>query len=141
MTAKFSVVGNSRDMHPVVRDEVYRIGYEAIRNSCLHSGATQLEIELRYSRDLTLRVNDNGTGFDPEIADKGKERHFGLQGMRERATRISSKLALATSTSGTEVKLIVPGAIIFRMSRPPLRGLLAKIVTFFRVKNDDSDLN
>jgi ligand-binding sensor domain-containing protein/signal transduction histidine kinase len=141
MTARFSVIGNSRDMHPVVRDEVYRIGYEAIRNSCLHSGATQLEIELRYSRDLTLRVNDNGAGFDPEIADKGKDRHFGLQGMRERAARISSKLALATSTSGTEVKLIVPGAIIFRMSRPPRHGLLAKMETLFRVKNEDSDLN
>jgi ligand-binding sensor domain-containing protein/signal transduction histidine kinase len=141
MTARFSVIGNSRDMHPVVRDEVYRIGYEAIRNSCLHSSATQLEIELKYSRDLTLCVNDNGTGFDPEIADNGKDRHFGLQGMRERAARINSKLALATSTSGTKIKLIVPGAIIFRLSRRPQRGLLARIETLFRVKKEDSDLN
>jgi signal transduction histidine kinase len=141
MTAKFSVIGNSRDMHPVVRDEVYRIGYEAIRNSCLHSGATQLEIELRYSRDLTLCVNDNGTGFDLEIADEGKDRHFGLQGMQERAARISAKLALATSAFGTEIKLIVPGRIIFRMSRPPRPSLMAKIGTLFRIKNEGSDLN
>jgi signal transduction histidine kinase len=47
MAVTFSVVGDARDMHPVVRDEVYRVGYEAIRNASLRSSATQLEIELR----------------------------------------------------------------------------------------------
>lgn len=114
MAVKFSVIGNSTDMHPVVRDEVYRIGYEAIRNACLHSSATELEIELRYERDLTLRVSDNGTGIDPSITDRGKDGHFGLLGMRERAERIDGKLTLLTSSSGTEIKLVVPGGIVFR---------------------------
>jgi signal transduction histidine kinase len=39
MEASFSVVGETREMHPIVRDEVYRIGYEAIRNACVHSQA------------------------------------------------------------------------------------------------------
>jgi len=73
MTVKFAVAGDARDMHPVVRDEVYRIGYEAIRNSCQHSSATRLEVELRYSQELTLRVSDNGIGIDQAIADKGKD--------------------------------------------------------------------
>ena len=68
-----------------------------------------------YAEDLTLRVSDNGTGIDPAIADRGKEGHFGLQGMRERATRIGGKLTLrSSSSSGTEIRLLIPGSIIFR---------------------------
>src|SRR6267142_450158 len=124
MRVTFSVVGDARDMHPVVRDEVYRIGYEAIRNACLHSSATQLEIELVYAQELTLRVRDNGVGIDTAIADKGRDGHFGLQGMRERAARIGGTLSMMTSASGTDIKLIVPGGIIFRTIRPFRQGLL-----------------
>jgi hypothetical protein len=113
----FSKAGDSRDMHPIVRDEVYRIAYEAIRNACLHSGGSRIEVELRYERDLVVRVKDNGRGLEPIIAAEGKEEHFGLQGMRERAVRIGAKLTLVSSaTSGTEITLIVPGDIAFRMS-------------------------
>jgi signal transduction histidine kinase len=72
-------------------------------------------VALSYSEDLTLRVSDNGTGIDPAIADRGKEGHFGLQGMRERATRIGGKVTLrSSSSSGTEIRLMIPGSIIFR---------------------------
>jgi signal transduction histidine kinase len=119
MAVTFSVVGDAREMHPIVRDEIYRIGYEAIRNACMHSRASQLEVELRYAHDLTLRVSDNGTGIDPAIADRGKDGHFGLQGMRERTARIGGNLMLGSSShSGTEIKLIVPGVIIFRKMTP-----------------------
>ena len=50
-------------MHPIVRDEVYRIGYEAIRNACVHSQAARLQVELAYAEDLILRVRDNGVGI------------------------------------------------------------------------------
>jgi signal transduction histidine kinase/ligand-binding sensor domain-containing protein len=111
----FSVVGEAREMHPIVRDEVYRIGYEAIRNACVHSSASRLDVELRYSHDLTVRVSDNGVGMDATVATKGKDGHFGLQGMKERAARIEGKLTiLSSATSGTEVTLVVPGGIVFR---------------------------
>jgi signal transduction histidine kinase len=114
MAVTFSVVGDTREMHPIVHDEIYRIGHEAIRNACLHSGSSQLEVELRYEHRLTLRVSDNGTGIDPVIADRGKDGHFGLQGMRERASRIGGELTLASSSGcGPEIRLIVPGGIIF----------------------------
>jgi signal transduction histidine kinase/ligand-binding sensor domain-containing protein len=133
MAVTFSVTGDAREMHPIVRDEIYRIGYEAIRNACMHSGASRLEVELRYTRDLTLRVDDNGTGIDPVIADRGKDGHFGLQGMRERAARIGGKLALGSSpNSGTEIKLVVPGSIIFRKTMPVRRSLFTTIRTLFR---------
>jgi signal transduction histidine kinase len=86
MAVTFSAVGDAREMHPIVRDEVYRIGYEAVRNACMRSGASQLEVELIYARDLALRVSDNGTGIDPAVADRGKDGHFGLQGMRARCS-------------------------------------------------------
>jgi signal transduction histidine kinase len=103
-------------MHPIVRDEVYRIGYEAIRNACMHSEASLLEVDLRYEQDLVVRVKDNGKGIDAAIVAEGKDGHFGLQGMRERAARIGAKLILSSSaTSGTEITLVVPGDIAFRI--------------------------
>ncbi|WP_146072261.1 sensor histidine kinase [Bryocella elongata] len=119
MTVAFSVIGDARDLHPIVRDEVYRVGYEAIRNAAMHSRASRLEIDLRYANDLSLRVKDNGVGIDPSISDDGKTGHFGLQGMRERAARIRSKLSIMSSANaGTEVTLIVPGNIVYRKTRP-----------------------
>jgi signal transduction histidine kinase/ligand-binding sensor domain-containing protein len=115
MEASFSVVGDARDMHPIVRDEVYRVGYEAIRNASVHSQASMLRVTLTYADELSVEVADNGVGMDPMVADRGKEGHFGLQGMRERADRIAGKLTVASSPeSGTQIKLVVPGKIIYR---------------------------
>ena len=111
----FSVNGVSREMHPVVRDEIYRIGYEAIRNACTHSGAGKLEVELTYAHDLTLRVSDDGVGIEAAVIEQGKEGHFGLRGMKERAERIGAKFTLDSSpNSGTVITLVVPGRIAFR---------------------------
>ncbi len=65
MEVVVSVDGEPRNVHPIVRDEVYRIGYEAIRNACLHAEAARLEIALSYAPDFSLRVTDNGKGIDP----------------------------------------------------------------------------
>jgi len=117
---RFSLVveGATKEMHPVVRDEVYRIGYEAIRNACTHSGGNGVEVTLSYARDLELRIRDNGKGIDQEIVGKGRPGHFGLAGMQERATRIGGKLSIRSSASaGTEVELIVAGQIVYRRKR------------------------
>lgn len=114
----FSVRGDAREMHPLVRDEVYRIGYEAIRNACVHSTANRVDVVLSYATDLSLEVRDNGIGIDPVIAKAGKEGHFGLQGMRERASRIGARLTIASSANlGTEVRVVVPGRVVFRKPR------------------------
>ena len=118
MEVSLQISGEIREMHPIVRDEVYRIGYEAVRNACVHSRATQLTLELSYAQDLSLRVADNGVGIDPEIVRRGKSGHFGLQSMRERAARIVGKFSVESSAgSGTVVTLIVPGGIIYRSGR------------------------
>jgi signal transduction histidine kinase/ligand-binding sensor domain-containing protein len=128
MEGSLSVVGDANEMHPIVRDEVYRIGYEAIRNACVHSQASQLRVELTYAEDLSLCVSDNGVGMGPAVADHGKDEHFGLRGMRERAERIVAKLTLVSSAaSGTKIKLVVPGSIIYRETPSNRRKLPARI--------------
>jgi signal transduction histidine kinase/ligand-binding sensor domain-containing protein len=115
----FMVEGTVKEMHPVVRDEVYRIGYEAIRNAFHHSGGTEVQVVLSYTHSLELIVRDDGKGIDPDIAVKGKPSHFGLTGMQERAVRIGAKLSISSSANtGTKLELIVPGHVIF--SRPRL---------------------
>jgi signal transduction histidine kinase/ligand-binding sensor domain-containing protein len=115
MEVSLQLWGPIQEMHPIVRDEVYRIGYEAIRNACVHSHATQLRVELSYGQDLSLRICDNGVGIDPDIVHRGKPGHFGLQSMRERAERIMGKFSIeSTAGFGTAITLTVPGGIIYR---------------------------
>jgi signal transduction histidine kinase/ligand-binding sensor domain-containing protein len=115
MAASVSVDGAPRALRPIVEEEIYRIAYEAIRNACRHSGGRRLEISVNYSADFALRVADDGIGIDPAVADAGRDGHFGLQGMRERAARISATLTIVSSfDSGTEIRLVVPGPVVFR---------------------------
>jgi signal transduction histidine kinase len=117
MTVDFAVIGESKELHPIVRDEVYRLGYEAIRNSILHSHASKLKVELKYGSDLVVRVQDNGVGIDATVLSEGKEGHFGLQGMRERAARVGGKLTIASSpATGTDITVMISGNIVFKKS-------------------------
>jgi signal transduction histidine kinase len=77
-----------------------------------------VEVALSYAHNLELRVRDDGKGIDPKLAPAGKPEHFGLTGMKERATRISGKLTVSSSVNaGTEVELVVPGQIVFRAQK------------------------
>jgi signal transduction histidine kinase/ligand-binding sensor domain-containing protein len=114
MTVSVSVIGDARELHPIVRDELYRIGNEAIQNAKIHSHGSRLSIDLTYGHDLTFHVGDNGVGIDPDYAIGGREGHHGLQGMRERAARIQGRLTILSSTeSGTDISVIVPGSVSF----------------------------
>ena len=118
-----SVRGPSRDTAPLVRDEVYWIAHEAIRNACKHSGARHIITNLIYSKDLELSICDDGRGIPEDILREGRIGHFGLRGMRERASQIGVALTISSSAQkGTEVRLLVPGVKIFvsKRSRPIL---------------------
>ncbi|HYP05096.1 MAG TPA: two-component regulator propeller domain-containing protein, partial [Bryobacteraceae bacterium] len=109
-------LGTRRPLHPILRDEVYRIGREAIINALRHSGATRIDATIEYTaRRFLVSVRDNGCGIDSAILQQGRDGHWGLPGMRERAERIGAKLRVWSSTStGTEVELYVPGHVAFR---------------------------
>jgi signal transduction histidine kinase/ligand-binding sensor domain-containing protein len=115
-----STVGGPIDWHPVLRNEIYRIGYEAIRNARAHAEATRLEIQLIYGkREFELRINDNGRGMDENVLNEGKPGHFGLQGMRERALRIGARLTIRSSNHGTEVRFVLPNNRIYERKNHP----------------------
>jgi signal transduction histidine kinase len=99
---------------------VYRIVREALANAFRHSQARTIEVVLEYApRELRISVRDNGCGIDPTVLQRGREGHWGLAGMRERAERIDAKLRLLSSVaSGTEVELRVPGRIAFESANP-----------------------
>ena len=130
MTVSLSVLGDVQELHPIVRDELYRIGYEAIQNAKAHSHGSLLEISLAYGRDLILHVRDNGVGIDPSYALSGRDGHHGLQGMRERAARIQARLTILSSTeAGTDISVIVPGSVSFQH---PNRGVRTAIRRLYR---------
>jgi signal transduction histidine kinase len=109
------VQGRPRPLHPVIRDEVYRIGREALVNAFRHAKARRIEVELEYSsREFRVLLRDDGCGIDPSILETGREGHWGLSGMRERAERIGARLRVRSHPgSGTQVELSIPGNVAF----------------------------
>jgi signal transduction histidine kinase/ligand-binding sensor domain-containing protein len=127
------VEGAPRDLHPVVRDEVYRIAGEALRNAFRHAEAHHIELEIRYDEpQFRLRLRDDGKGIDLQfLGDDGRQGHYGLRGMRERAKLLSGELTVwSERNSGTEVELVIPAARAYTPSPGLPRSWLAE--RFFR---------
>lgn len=112
---RVAVVGRREPLQPVVWHEIYRIGREALVNAFSHSHAKCIEFELEYADDdLHMRIRDNGHGIDPRVLQTGRDGHWGLAGMRERAARIGGLLNITSSTAaGTEVRLSIPNNVAF----------------------------
>jgi ligand-binding sensor domain-containing protein/signal transduction histidine kinase len=110
------VEGAPRAVHPTLRDEIYRIARESLRNAFRHAQARNIETEITYSEPLLrLRFRDDGKGIDPHVLEHGgRSGHWGLPGMRERANHIGAKLDIWSKPgAGTEVDLSIPGSIAY----------------------------
>jgi signal transduction histidine kinase/ligand-binding sensor domain-containing protein len=116
--AQFSmaIVGTPQPLDPIVLDEAYRIGREALVNAFGHSNALRIEGEITYdSASVRLSIRDDGDGIDPAILKSGLAGHWGLSGMRERAQNIGGQLNVwSNHGAGTEVELIVPSEIAYQ---------------------------
>jgi signal transduction histidine kinase len=110
-----SIEGRPRELHPILRDDIYRIAREALRNAFSHAQARKIEAEITYGeRLLRLRIRDDGKGIDPKLLDAGRDGHWGLPGMRERAQQIGAQLDIWSEVgAGTEVELRIPGAVAY----------------------------
>ncbi len=108
--------GVPRVLRPLVRDEAYLIAREAIINAFRHAHATKIEVEVDYvSRNFRVTVRDNGCGIGAQVLKTGREGHWGLAGMRERAEKVGGGLEVSSGiNAGTEVELSVPGALAFQ---------------------------
>src|SRR5262249_41209006 len=101
---------------PVVLEELFKIGKEALSNAFRHSGAHSIEAELNYEpSELRIRIRDDGMGIDSAILRQGhREGHFGLPGMRERAKKIGAHLDVwSRPGAGTEVELRTAAGIAY----------------------------
>jgi signal transduction histidine kinase len=131
------IQGTPQPLLPMVRDEIYQIAGEALRNARRHARAAEIEVELRYDeRQLRLRVRDDGLGIDQKFL--GSERangHYGLYGLRERALLIGGKLTIWTAAgAGTEIELTVPVARAYATAPTTL---LARLLRSFSRKDPE----
>jgi signal transduction histidine kinase len=137
-----TVEGETREFHPILRDEIYKIAAEALRNAFRHAHAGRVEVEICYHNEqFRLRVRDDGKGIDPAVlANQGLEGHYGLRGMPERAALIGGKLAVWSEVgAGTEVELRLPGSTLYATS--PRRSWWSRLLvskTAARVGGDPS---
>jgi signal transduction histidine kinase len=113
------VEGHARSLHPLIRDDIYLIGREALVNAFRHARASAVEVEIEYSRhQLRVVVRDNGCGMDDEMLQSGRDGHWGLSSMGERAGRMGAKLkVLSRPHAGTEVELCIPARVAFKFPR------------------------
>jgi len=109
------VEGTPGVLQPLVRDDVYRIAREALRNAFHHANAKQIEADVRCDRrQFRLRIRDDGKGIGEAVLEGGRSGHFGLAGMRERAELLGGTLTLWSERgSGTEVELTIPASVAY----------------------------
>jgi signal transduction histidine kinase len=106
-----SVEGAPRDLHPIVREESYRVAAEAITNAYRHAHARHIAVHIEFGKGgLSVRVADDGHGFDArQPVPATPSGHWGLMGMRERAVRIRGQLEISSNAAtGSIVALHIP---------------------------------
>src|ERR1700730_15364768 len=123
-----AVEGTPRNLNPILRDDIYRIAAEALRNAFRHAQAHGIEAEIHYDeQQLRLRIRDDGKGIDAKHLDgDGYAGHYGLHGMRERANFVGGTLTVWSEFgSGTEVELNIPALRAYETSPARRRSWLA----------------
>lgn len=98
--------GRTRRLSPEGRAACLRITEEALTNVRKHAEATEVTVAFDYNwRRLRLSVTDNGKGDDLSL-ESPPPGHWGLVGMRERATQIGGRLSLhSRAGNGTTVSV------------------------------------
>jgi signal transduction histidine kinase len=107
--AVLSVTGHPRGLPPEHEVALLRAAQEALTNVRRHAGAGRVEVSLAYRPGgVSLRVRDDGRGFDPAVLpDDG----YGLVGMRARAARIGGAVSVvAAPGAGVAIRFDVPAA-------------------------------
>jgi signal transduction histidine kinase len=115
-TFKVALNGSVRPLHPIIFEELFRIGKEAIGNAFRHSSARSIEAELNYEpNELRMRIRDDGSGIDANILKEGhRDGHLGLPSMRERAKNVGAQFDLwSRSGVGTEIEVRIPASLAY----------------------------
>ena len=107
---QLTVTGKPRGDLQHIDEHLLRIGQEAMTNAMRHAEASSLGVELAYrAESVTLRVHDNGKGFETGRTSADDGEHWGLQTMRERAEQVGGTLRVeSASGQGTLISVTVP---------------------------------
>ena len=108
ITVQASHAGSPRTYRPAVETEILSIANEALTNARRHANCRSVSITCDYAKGaLRVSISDDGRGFD--LTHPAPAGHWGLVGMRERATSIGAELSVVSAAgAGTEVALVVP---------------------------------
>lgn len=109
LDVRFEIDGQSHRLDPIIETVIFRIAQEALTNVVKHAQSPRATLQLRNnSEQVTLRVLDQGIGFEPHQKLSGKQ-GWGLVGMRERAESVGGLLQVYSATGeGTLVEVIIP---------------------------------
>jgi signal transduction histidine kinase len=110
LDVKVNVSGDASGLPENVAHHVLRMAQEAVNNAVKHAHASTLKLDLVVQpKQLELRIQDDGSGFDPEGMLLSSQGNFGLMGMRERVERLEGEFDLHSRPGqGTELKFTVP---------------------------------
>lgn len=110
------VEGRPRPVHPIIRDEIYRIGREVLINVFRHARAKNIDVVVKYKTShLRLLIRDDGGGTDTRAPRPARDKHEWLPGARARAEGIGARLKIRNgAANGTAIELSVPGHIAFQ---------------------------
>jgi two-component system, NarL family, sensor histidine kinase DevS len=90
---------------PEIETAVYRIVQEGLANAVKHAGANSVHVRVVEAKGrIEARISDDGRGLRGGTSDN----HFGIIGMRERATLVDGRLRVLTSSEGTTVHFVAP---------------------------------
>lgn len=103
--------GNGAQLAPEQQLQILFILQEALSNIRKHAQASEVIVRVENTRDFSLVVEDNGSGFDfQEVNNKG-DGHVGLRIMRERAQRLAAQFDIVSALgSGTTISLHLQGS-------------------------------
>jgi signal transduction histidine kinase len=104
------VTGDDAVRPPKVDNQLLRIGQEAITNAVRHANPRRIHLEITFgSEAVTLRVEDDGRGFQGNRSAVDEDSHYGLTTMRERAEELGGTFSINSAAGkGTSIEAIVP---------------------------------
>jgi ligand-binding sensor domain-containing protein/signal transduction histidine kinase len=107
---KLSLENFNRELPPDTEYNLLRIIREAVNNSVKHSGAGLIEVSLQSSPGLlVISIHDDGSGFSSDDAAALGPGHYGLIGMKERASQIGAEFEVVTNPgAGTTISVSLP---------------------------------
>jgi signal transduction histidine kinase len=115
------VSGTPQRLQQNAAEQIYSVAREALANAVAHADARHIEVEVEYQEHhVRVQVRDDGRGMAPVAQiQSDTSRHFGLQGMRERADQLGAQLTIwSRENEGTEIGLQVPDTNAYLFATP-----------------------